>query len=146
TPYEQGHIRDGLRLNQRRRLHTELAELGIAMRAQGNKLSPAQTAEKDEIIADAGNWVAGWRAGSGAGPSPVIDEQFRRLKDLLEDVCSDGNFAPDLFAAIAARCRSDRGTASQRHGRTRSGHPRLWRCKAAKTWMPGIKPGRQGRA
>ena len=109
TPYEQGHIRDGLRLNQRRRLHTELAELGIAMRAQGNRLRPEQTAEKDEIIADAGNWVAGSRAGSGASPSPGIDEQFKRLKDLLEDVCSDRNFDPDLFAAIVARCRSDIG-------------------------------------
>src|SRR5262249_19035071 len=30
----------------------------------------------------------------------------------------------------------DRGTASQRHGRTRSGHPRLWRCKAERRGCP----------
>ena len=31
-----------------------------------------------------------------------------------------------------------------RHGRARPGHPRLWCCNAAKTWMPGIKPGMTG--
>ena len=35
----------------------------------------------------------------------------------------------------------ERQCVSIRHGRTCSGHPRLWACKAAKTWMPGIKPG-----
>src|SRR5690349_6330688 len=29
--------------------------------------------------------------------------------------------------------------APQRHGRARPGHPRLQRCNAAKTWMPGTR-------
>src|SRR5262249_27581426 len=32
---------------------------------------------------------------------------------------------------------------AKRHGRIYSGHPRLWCCKAAKTWMPGTRPGIQ---
>jgi DNA-binding transcriptional LysR family regulator len=52
------------------------------------------------------------------------------INDALVDMVSGG--------AIALVRRSQ---AYPRHGRARPGHPRLAGYPAAKTWMPGTKPG-----